>query len=374
MAQPSSKLTRDLLAVREGAALDYASDGEAPDAAPSAAAAAAAAAVHDPYARSAPTFRGALHGLGLDPSGVKSSARSRLQLGGAAGGSSGSAGSHLSSLGGSLAFSSESVRLDAFARHKKMVEEWQRFYRKPVAAAAAAPYRTDADVLRENYRFVRTEADDAQMSSEQRQARRFYDLLHKEFALADLSRYKEGRVGLRWRTEAEVLAGTGHFSCGALKCPRTDGLASFELNFAYQEAGEQKQALVKLRVCPDHAYQLHYRKLKDMAHEDKEARRAFKQEEKKETKRERKEHKKKKSSSSSHKKRSRRERDARSSDNGSSSDDSSVSDDDVIVVKKAARRSAAEQHSSASRAAAAADDVAAADGALSPRGARQEST
>ena len=29
--------------------------------------------------------------------------------------------------------------------------------------------------------------------------------LHKEYAVVDLSKHAEGRVGLRWRTEAEVL-------------------------------------------------------------------------------------------------------------------------------------------------------------------------
>lgn len=39
--------------------------------------------------------------------------------------------------------------------------------------------------------------------------------LFKEYAIADLTRYKEGRVGLRWRTQREVVSGRGQFSCGA---------------------------------------------------------------------------------------------------------------------------------------------------------------
>ena len=38
--------------------------------------------------------------------------------------------------------------------------------------------------------------------------------LFKEYAIADLSRHKEGRVGLRWRTQ-EVVSGRGQFICGA---------------------------------------------------------------------------------------------------------------------------------------------------------------
>ena len=42
----------------------------------------------------------------------------------------------------------------------------------------------------------------------------------------------------------------------------TLGLSSYEVNFAYEEAGQRKQALVKLRVCPQCAFKLNYRKEK----------------------------------------------------------------------------------------------------------------
>ena len=44
---------------------------------------------------------------------------------------------------------------------------------------------------------------------EQQMAKRYYDKLFKEYCLADLSRYREGLVALRWRTEKEVLEGKG---------------------------------------------------------------------------------------------------------------------------------------------------------------------
>ena len=56
-------------------------------------------------------------------------------------------------------------------------------------------------------------------------------------------------MGLRWRTEAEVAAGSGQFSCGARKCGERRSLASFEVPFSYTEAGLDKQALVKARLC-----------------------------------------------------------------------------------------------------------------------------
>ena len=40
-----------------------------------------------------------------------------------------------------------------------------------------------------------------------------------------------------------------------LKCR----LLLLQVNFAYKEAGERKQALVKLRLCPKHALQLNHK-------------------------------------------------------------------------------------------------------------------
>jgi protein FRA10AC1 len=69
---------------------------------------------------------------------------------------------------------------------------------------------------------------------------------------------------LRWRTEKEVISGKGQFECGNKKCTAREGLRSYEVNFAYSEAGESKQALVKLRVCPKCSYKLNYRKEKEL--------------------------------------------------------------------------------------------------------------
>ncbi|RVX02878.1 Protein FRA10AC1 [Vitis vinifera] len=87
-------------------------------------------------------------------------------------------------------------------------------------------------------------------------------------------------IGLRWRTEKEVISGKGQFICGNKHCDKRDGLTSYEgktkplcwpsgqplmiiceiylnstsivkkeVNFSYFEAGENKQALVKLVTC-----------------------------------------------------------------------------------------------------------------------------
>jgi len=67
---------------------------------------------------------------------------------------------------------------------------------------------------------------------------------------------------MRWRTEKEVVSGKGQFVCGNKQCGNRQGLGSYEVNFGYKEAGEHKQALVKLRVCPECADKLNYNRKK----------------------------------------------------------------------------------------------------------------
>ena len=57
---------------------------------------------------------------------------------------------------------------------------------------------------------------------------------------------QSGLYGLRWRTKAEVVGGRGQFSCGCKGCDKRQQLASYELPFSYKEAGQQRQALVKV--------------------------------------------------------------------------------------------------------------------------------
>lgn len=108
---------------------------------------------------------------------------------------------------------------------------------------------SDEDALRSAHRFLRSSDDDNDTSWESRLAAKYYSRLFKEYAIADLSRWREKQLGLRWRTEREVVSGKGQFTCGAKGCDATDGLASYEVPFAYTEDGVSKQALVKLRVC-----------------------------------------------------------------------------------------------------------------------------
>jgi protein FRA10AC1 len=85
-------------------------------------------------------------------------------------------------------------------------------------------------------------------------AKKYYTRLFREYALVDLSCYKDKKLGLRWRRESEVVSGKGQFLCGNItptkKCDATTHLHSFEINFAYIEEGTRKNELVKVRLCP----------------------------------------------------------------------------------------------------------------------------
>jgi hypothetical protein len=56
---------------------------------------------------------------------------------------------------------------------------------------------------------------------------------------------QEDKFGCRWRTSKEVVSGKGQFTCGAKGCNQKEALETFEVPFAYVEAQEPKQALVK---------------------------------------------------------------------------------------------------------------------------------
>ncbi|KAL4855321.1 hypothetical protein ACK3TF_004070 [Chlorella vulgaris] len=215
--------------------------------------------------------------------------------------------------------------MNAFDRHKKMVHDLITYYGgKLPQAGQTAPQKSDFDILVENFRFIRSEEDDATDSWEVRLARRYYSKLFREYAVADLSRYKEGKVGLRWRTQREVVNGAGQFECGAKGCGERRGLASFEVPFSYVEAGERKQALVKVRVCPTHAYQLNYRKQQEAEERHKAQRR--KAEEKERRRKERRRGRSKAKGRGREKDRDRRKGGKKRSRHGSSSDGASSDD------------------------------------------------
>ncbi|KAI9717029.1 MAG: hypothetical protein M1812_004964 [Candelaria pacifica] len=154
----------------------------------------------------------------------------------------------------------------AYVRHLQHVDAYVRHYggEKPTLGSV----RTERDILEANHRFIRDEGqNDSHIDRDQEKdlARRYYDSLFREFALIDLSRWREKQVAMRWRTKSEVLSGKGHFACASLHCSKgMDGvvgvtpedeeeeLRTFELNFGYTEEGVQKNALVKSKEERQH--------------------------------------------------------------------------------------------------------------------------
>ncbi|KAL4231453.1 hypothetical protein ACF0H5_009030 [Mactra antiquata] len=142
--------------------------------------------------------------------------------------------------------------------HKRELEEEYNNGSKQEFQRDRSRDKTDMDVIRENHKFLWNDDDDEEESWAKRLAKKYYDKLFKEYCIADLSRYKENKIAMRWRIEKEVHAGKGQFMCGNKKCNEHEGLKSWEVNFAYMENGEKKNALVKLRLCPDCSYKLNF--------------------------------------------------------------------------------------------------------------------
>lgn len=113
----------------------------------------------------------------------------------------------------------------------------------------------DREILRQKYEFVQSSSTQSEKGEskktsdwQDRMVQRYNDNLYKEFALADISR--PGQLGLRWRTQQEVIGGRGETSCGNKRCLNSEDLSTLEVPFAYKETGILKKELVKIRLCP----------------------------------------------------------------------------------------------------------------------------
>ncbi|KAL6073099.1 FRA10A associated CGG repeat 1 [Balamuthia mandrillaris] len=168
------------------------------------------------------------------------------------------------------------ISMDAYSRHKKFINDYVLFYGRNkdfMRGSSSSAARTESQILKEQYRFLRTEEDDQAENAleawEKKLAKKYYDKLFKEYCIVDLTRYREGKVGMRWRVEKEVMEGKGQFTCGNKSCNAASELNSFEVPFKYKEAGEVKSALVKVRVCPNCARKLNYKKIKEQEREER---------------------------------------------------------------------------------------------------------
>ncbi|KAJ1696680.1 hypothetical protein LUZ63_005192 [Rhynchospora breviuscula] len=178
-----------------------------------------------------------------------------------------------------LQYQSHIRGLNAYDRHKKFMSDYVQFYGHDKSEKSAVSIKTDQDALREGYRFILSEDDDLGSAWVKKLVKRYHDKLYKEYCIADMSAYKSGKIGLRWRIEKEVISGKGQFICGNKKCDAKDDLGSYEVNFSYVEAGEHKQALVKLVACPRCAEKLAYKRQKEKQKEKPSRKREREQEE-----------------------------------------------------------------------------------------------
>ncbi|KAJ4477332.1 folate-sensitive fragile site protein Fra10Ac1-domain-containing protein [Lentinula aciculospora] len=126
-------------------------------------------------------------------------------------------------------------------------------------AYTAPQGKTEFEILKDSHQFLRDgEVNENHLSWEEKLASKYYSSLYREFAVCDLKHYKSGKFALRWRTEDEVLAGTGESTCGNTRCKhrtsvqydrppknKKPALSTLELPFAYSEHGENKSALSK---------------------------------------------------------------------------------------------------------------------------------
>jgi protein FRA10AC1 len=85
--------------------------------------------------------------------------------------------------------------------------------------------------------------------------------------------HTSGKIGLRWRTENEVVSGRGQFTCASKHCGSNLNLHSYEVPFEYYEKQIKKNELVKVRVCIECAKKLFYEKLRTMRKERRKRRR-----------------------------------------------------------------------------------------------------
>ena len=118
------------------------------------------------------------------------------------------------------------VGLTAYERHKKFVHDYVTYYggRIPSANEHVEHTKTDWEAVREQHKFLRTEEDDKPDSSwEAKLAKKYYDKLFKEYCLADLTLYKEGKIGA-WEAWKKREGGGGggaeeeEWTCRSLAC------------------------------------------------------------------------------------------------------------------------------------------------------------
>ncbi|UJR09572.1 hypothetical protein I4U23_013807 [Adineta vaga] len=175
-------------------------------------------------------------------------------------------------------FRSQFMAMNAYDRHKRLVNDYVRYYSKEksfneIFKRDNSKDKNDLDVIRSEHRFLWDDQDDdPEETWEKRLAKKYYDKLFKEYCICDLSHWEEKKIAMRWRIDREVVNGKGQFICSEKRCDEKDHLRSWEVLFGYVEHGKKRDALVKLRLCPPCTKKLHFgHKAKEVVPKEKES-------------------------------------------------------------------------------------------------------
>ncbi|GAW78978.1 hypothetical protein, conserved [Plasmodium gonderi] len=144
--------------------------------------------------------------------------------------------------------------LSPIERHKLMMS--LRHLEKTKVENNQEKYLSDYDILKKKYQFVHD------VSTENNSLlQKYYKSICNKYVICYLDEYKVKKIGLRWRTEEEIVSGKGHIICSSNECDNTN-LNTYEFMFRYSEEGIEKETKVKLRACMDCAYKINYRAIK----------------------------------------------------------------------------------------------------------------
>ena len=91
-------------------------------------------------------------------------------------------------------FKQSSSPSSAYIRHLRQADAYVRFYGG--TRPAPGTFKTERQLLEENHRFLRDDDDEpaVDQDDEKEIARKYYASLYREYALVDLSRWRERQV------------------------------------------------------------------------------------------------------------------------------------------------------------------------------------
>ncbi|KAH9774520.1 Folate-sensitive fragile site protein [Citrus sinensis] len=150
--------------------------------------------------------------------------------------------------------------LNAHDRHKKFLKDYVAFYGKEKPMSLKLPVKTDQDTLREGFRYNQLVPTIYILCE--------YFLCSLFIALTLFKILHSRHVTLQeWQDWFEMEDREGGYSRERASLEVLNfsfiSLNNFQVNFTYVEAGENKQALVKLVTCERCAEKLHYKRRKE---------------------------------------------------------------------------------------------------------------